>query len=77
MASDQSFYEYLAEQAGRHRGAVIGVLLALVAALLFIFLGFWKTIFLAILILIGYLVGKGFDDNVSLGDLWIRMFGKR
>ncbi len=75
--SDQSFYEYLAEQAGRHRGAVIGVLLALLVALLIIIFGFWKTIFLAILILIGYLVGKGFDNNVSLGELWTRMFGKR
>jgi uncharacterized membrane protein len=76
MAGNQSFYEYLAEQAGRNRGKVIGLLLALVAALLIIFLGFWKTIFLAILILIGYFIGKLFDDKVGLGELWTRMFGK-
>jgi uncharacterized membrane protein len=77
MASNQSFYEYLAEQAGKNRGKVIGVLLALVAALLIIFFGFWKTIFIAILILIGYFIGKSFDDKVGLGELWMRMFGKR
>jgi uncharacterized membrane protein len=77
MAGNQSFYEYLAGQAGRNRGKVIGVLLALVAALLIIIFGFWKIIFLAILILIGYLIGKSFDGNVRLGELWTRMFGKR
>jgi uncharacterized membrane protein len=77
MASNQSFYEYLTDQAGRNRGKVIGVLLALMAVLLIIFFGFWKTIFLAILILIGYLAGKSFDDKIDLIELWARMFGKR
>jgi uncharacterized membrane protein len=48
-----------------------------VAALLVIFFGFWKTIFIAILILIGYFIGKSFDDKVGWGELWMRMFGKR
>ena len=56
---------------------MIGVLLALVAALLIIFFGFWMIIFLAILILIGYFIGKCFDDKVGFGELWTRMFGKR
>jgi uncharacterized membrane protein len=77
MAGNQSFYEYLAEQAGRNRGKVIGVLIGLLVALLWIVFGFWKILFLSILILIGYFVGKRFDDGGSLSDLWRRMFGKR
>jgi len=77
MARNQSFYEYLAERTVGNSGKVIGVLLALVAVLLIILVGFWKTVFLVILILIGYLIGKNYDDKVSLGELWTRMFGKR
>jgi uncharacterized membrane protein len=77
MAGNQSFYEYLAGQAGRNLGKVIGVLIGLVAALLWIIFGFWKIIFLAILILIGYFIGKCFDDKVGLGELRTKMFGKR
>ena len=77
MTNNQSFFGYLAEQAGKNRGKVFGVLIGLVAALLIIFFGFWKTIFIAILILIGYFIGKRFDDKVGLGELWMRMFGKR
>jgi uncharacterized membrane protein len=77
MARNQSFYEYLTERAAGNSGKVIGVLLALVAVLLIILVGFWKTVFLVILILIGYLIGKSYDDRVSLGELWTRMFGKR
>jgi uncharacterized membrane protein len=77
MASNQSFYEYLAEQAGRNRGKVIGGLIGLLVALLWIISGFWTMLFIAILILIGYFIGKCFDDHVSLSELWTRMFGKR
>jgi uncharacterized membrane protein len=45
--------------------------------LLWIIIGFWTMLFIAILILIGYFIGKRFDDKVSLGELWTRMFGKR
>lgn len=77
MWDGQSFFEYVADQARKHRGKTIGILLGLLVALLWISLGFWKMLFIAVCILIGYFVGKRFDNGGSLGDLWRRMFEKR
>jgi uncharacterized membrane protein len=74
---DRSFFEYLADQAERHRGKAIGVILGLLAALLIIIFGFWKTVFIAILVLFGYWLGKRFDEDGSLDELWRRLFGRR
>lgn len=77
MWDGRSFYEYVADQVEKHRGKVIGIILGLLVALLWITLGFWKMLFIAICIVIGYFVGKCFDDGGNLSDLWRRMLGKR
>ena len=40
---------------------MLGVVAGILIALLFIGFGFWKTIGIAILIVIGYFIGKRFD----------------
>jgi uncharacterized membrane protein len=54
-----------------HRGKAIGILLGLLASILFINYGFWRTIFIIICIVTGYHIGKKLDDNADLGD-WVR-----
>lgn len=73
---DRSVYEILADLLDGHRGAAIGVLLGLLVALLLIIFGFWKTIFIGICILIGYVIGRCYDGEDGPGALWKRLFGR-
>jgi uncharacterized membrane protein len=77
MRDGQSVLETLLDLMDRHRGAAVGVVVGLLVGLLFIIFGFWKTILIAICILIGYIVGKRFDEEGSLETLWRRLFGER
>lgn len=54
-----------------HRGKVIGIILGLLASILFINYGFWRSIFVIICILLGYFIGKKIDDNTNL-EVWIK-----
>jgi len=54
-----------------HRGKVIGITLGLVASILFISYGFWRTIFIAFCILAGYQIGKKIDEQVDL-EAWVK-----
>jgi len=54
-----------------HRGKVIGVALGLIAAILFVTLGFLKTLFIVLCIVVGYLLGKAIDEQKSF-DNWLR-----
>ncbi len=61
MRDGRSVLETLLELIDKHRGAVLGVVAGILIALLFSLFGFWKTIGIAILIVIGYFVGRQFD----------------
>ncbi|MEW6621664.1 MAG: DUF2273 domain-containing protein [Bacillota bacterium] len=52
-----------------HKGKVIGTLTGLLFGLLTIIFGFWKASFLAICILIGYLIGKRIDENQDFKNM--------
>ncbi len=54
-----------------HRGKAIGILLGLIAGILVITYGFWRTVFIAICIGAGYLVGKKIDDQVDM-EAWLK-----
>jgi len=54
-----------------HRGKTIGVALGLLASILFISFGFWRTIFIVFCILAGYQIGKKLDENADL-EIWIK-----
>ncbi|HAA08835.1 MAG: DUF2273 domain-containing protein [Syntrophomonadaceae bacterium] len=58
-----------------HRGKTIGVLLGLLASILFVTFGFWRTVFIAICIGIGYLIGKQLDENKNF-DSWLKQMFK-
>lgn len=60
---------------GEHRGKTIGVLLGLLASVLFVSFGFWRTIFIMICIAVGYFIGKQLDDKKDF-DSWLKQMFK-
>jgi uncharacterized membrane protein len=53
-----------------HRGKTIGITLGLLASILFISFGFWRTIFIVFCIFAGYQIGKKLDENTDL-EFWM------
>ena len=61
----------------RHRGKVIGVALGLAFGWFAIVYGFWKAIFVALCVAVGYYVGKRIDERVDLGRFWDKLFREK
>ncbi|MGR6836402.1 DUF2273 domain-containing protein [Syntrophomonas erecta] len=60
-----------------NRGKAIGILLGLIASILVISYGFWKTLFIMFCIGVGYFIGKQLDEKKSF-DNWLKeMFKDR
>lgn len=49
-----------------HPGKLIGTALGLVFGLIFVLLGFWRTVILILFIAAGYMLGKRKDENKAL-----------
>jgi len=58
-----------------HRGKTIGVLLGLLASILFVTFGFWRTIFIIICIAVGYFIGRQLDEKKNF-DSWMKQMFK-
>ncbi len=59
----------------QHRGKAIGILLGLLASILFISYGFWRTIFIIVCIALGFFIGKKIDENKNF-DQWLKQIFK-
>ncbi|MGE5422463.1 MAG: DUF2273 domain-containing protein [Ignavibacteriales bacterium] len=59
-----------------HRGKAVGLILGLLGGILVINYGFWKSVFIVLLIALGYVIGKAIDDNEDF-DNWINKFRGR
>lgn len=59
-----------------HRGKALGVLIGLIAAILFINYGFWRTLFIMLCIVVGYFIGKKVDDQINLEE-WVKALFKQ
>lgn len=57
-----------------HRGKTIGVLIGLIFSILVITVGLLETVFIAICIYIGFIIGKRLDENESFNDLVQKLF---
>ncbi|HBQ26721.1 MAG TPA: hypothetical protein DD791_10050 [Syntrophomonas sp.] len=55
----------------QHRGKAIGIVLGLLASILFISYGFWRTIFIIICIALGFFIGKEIDEKKNF-DQWLK-----
>lgn len=57
-----------------HRGKTIGILIGLLFSVLVITVGLLETIFIAVCIYLGFIIGKRLDDNESFNDLIHKLF---
>lgn len=74
MWGGRSLSEILQDLLENHRGKALGLALGLAIGLLIILFGFWKSVFIIVCVLIGYFLGKRFDEEGNLGDWWDRLF---
>ena len=58
----------------QHRGKAIGIIMGLLASILFINYGFWRTIFIIICIAVGFFIGKELDEKKNFDEWLKRMF---
>ena len=65
----------LSELLVKHRGKTIGVGLGLIASILLVSFGFWKTLLKVLCIGLGYLLGKSIDDDKNI-ELWLKKLFK-
>ncbi len=56
-----------------YRGRLIGVVIGLTIGLLFLYMGFFRTIFLLICIGLGFFIGNRVDNKEELLDLLDRL----
>jgi len=53
----------------RHRGKLTGLIVGLLLSLIYLFAGFWDMLVVAMILLLGYALGKRADDR-TLGALF-------
>ena len=67
--AERFFTRALAE----HPGKLIGTSCGLGCGILFLLIGFWRSLILAAFVLVGFFLGKSFDDHQDLGK-WLERF---
>lgn len=55
----------------------LGALIGLVVALMLIFLGFWKAVFVVLCVGLGYLIGQVLEGEQTLSEFIGRLFPSR
>jgi uncharacterized membrane protein len=61
--------DYLIDIFLNNRGKCIGVLIGLLIAVLSLTIGFFKTLFVVICLLLGYYIGKKIDNKESIIEI--------
>lgn len=64
-----SWREFLLISWQNHRGKLVGLLGGLLVGILILVFGFLKALFLTICALVGFFLGKRFDDKHSFRDI--------
>lgn len=59
----------LMEIVNRNRGKTVGVLVGFFVSIFFLWLGFWRTLFIVLCCSIGYMIGKKVDNREDFRDL--------
>jgi len=57
-----------------HKGKIVGVLAGLLFGILVLAVGFWRSVFLAICVTVGYVIGSVYDGGSKLRMFLRKMF---
>jgi len=71
------FFNYIGGLINENPGKTLGSLAGLVLGILVFTIGFAKTLLIALLVFVGFLVGKSRDDGVSLPEALMSLFSRR
>ncbi|PTM58529.1 DUF2273 domain-containing protein [Desmospora activa] len=52
-----------------HRGRLIGLVIGVVLGLIYLIVGFWKTVAFGMFVLVGFLIGQQWDDRDGLKEM--------
>ncbi|GAB6156897.1 hypothetical protein JCM39194_00970 [Desulfotomaculum varum] len=70
-------YKLIQDILENHRGKAVGILLGLVFGWFAINYGFFKALFVAFCVTLGYYVGKGVDERFDFRGVFDRLFRDR
>ncbi|HBM74296.1 MAG TPA: hypothetical protein DD429_01900 [Clostridiaceae bacterium] len=65
--------DYLLDILNKNHGKIIGSILGLALAILMLIIGFFRTLLIALFVLLGYYIGKKIDNKESLIDILDRI----
>jgi uncharacterized membrane protein len=63
------FFEQIALWIKENPGKTVGAAIGFVLGVLLFTIGWWKTLIILILVLIGFIIGKSRDENIPVIDL--------
>ncbi|MGL4370431.1 MAG: DUF2273 domain-containing protein [Spirochaetota bacterium] len=72
-----TFLQKAAEWVNANPGKTVGASSGFILGILILTVGFWKTLIVLILILVGFVIGKLKDDNVPIADQIAGLFKKK
>ncbi len=59
-----------------HKGKTVGITFGFLFGIFTVILGFWKTFFIAFCIILGFILGRRFDENDRFRDLMNKLLNK-
>lgn len=68
------FFGYMGDWINQNPGKAVGIACGLLFGILLFAIGILKTLLIVLFMLIGYLIGKSRDENVSIIDTVARLF---
>ncbi len=68
------FFDQIASWMRENPGKTVGVAVGFIVGVLLFTVGWWKTLIILILVLIGYIIGKSRDENISVIDMITSFF---
>ena len=72
-----NFFKFISDWINDNPGKAVGAFLGFLFGIFILTLGFLKTFIIILLVIVGLLIGKLKDDNLSIGELFSNPFKRR